>query len=234
MLGDNGFEETFGERSNSTYLSQTLPEEGALLANYFAVASGSLANQIGLLSGQGPTPETALDCPNYGDLLPGTISAEGQAEGNGCVYPAAAETLVSQLGEAKKTWRAYVEGMAAGAAAGQPTACRHPLLGTPDPGQVPLPGDAYETWRNPFVYFHSIVDSPACEEDDVDLERLRPTWRRRRRRRTSPTSSPTPATRAAKPRARKGRRPAPWRPRNSSKPWCRRSSNRPPTKKGAA
>ncbi len=172
VLGDNGFEETFGERSNSTYLSQTLPEEGALLANYFAVASGSLANQIGLLSGQGPTPETALDCPNYGDLLPGTISAEGQAEGNGCVYPAAAETLVSQLGEAKKTWRAYVEGMAAGAAAGQPTACRHPLLGTPDPGQVPLPGDAYETWRNPFVYFHSIVDSPACEEDDIDLERL--------------------------------------------------------------
>ncbi len=172
MLGENGYEESFGKRSTSTYLSQTLPEEGELLSNYYAVTAGSLANQIALLSGQGPTPETALNCPTYGDLLPGTLAAEGQVEGNGCVYPAAAETLLSQLTEAKLAWRAYVEDVGNGAAAGQPAACRHPPLGSPDPSQLPLPGDAYETWRNPFVYFHAIVDSPECEENDVDLERL--------------------------------------------------------------
>ncbi|MFN8215042.1 MAG: alkaline phosphatase family protein [Solirubrobacterales bacterium] len=172
VLGDNGYEELFGERANSTYLSQTLAAEGELLTNYFAVTSGSLANQIALLSGQGPTPETALNCPTYSDLLPGTLSAEGQVEGNGCVYPAEAETLVSQLTEANKTWRAYVEDMDSGVAGGAPAACRHPALGTADLNQLPVSGDGYETWRNPFVYFHAIVDSPECEDNDVDLERL--------------------------------------------------------------
>lgn len=172
VLGENGYEESFGKLATSPYLAETLPEEGELLSNYYGVAASGLANQIALLSGQGPTPETALNCPTYTDLLPGTLSAEGQVEGNGCVYPAEAETLVSQLTEAELTWRAYVEDMDNGVAAGQPAACRHPPLGSPDPSQLPLPGDAYQTWRNPFVYFHAIVDSPECEENDVDLERL--------------------------------------------------------------
>jgi len=172
VLGDNGFEEAFGKESTAPYLAKTLPEEGELLTNYYAVASGGLANQIALISGQGPTPETALDCPTYGDLLPGTISVEGQVEGDGCVYPAKAETLVSQLVAAKKTWKAYVEGMGQGVAAGESGSCRHPQLGSPDPGRAPLSGDAYETWRNPFVYFHAIADSSECAKNDVDLEQL--------------------------------------------------------------
>jgi hypothetical protein len=172
MLGENGYEETFGETSTSKYLSEELPAQGELLSNYFAVTKGELANQIALLSGQGPTLETAADCPNYSDLAPGTESLEGQVEGNGCVYPATTKTLPGQLAEAKLKWKAYVEGIEDGAAAGQPATCRHPALGAPDPDHAATAEGAYVTWRNPFVYFHSIVDGPECAAADVGLPQL--------------------------------------------------------------
>jgi hypothetical protein len=171
VLGDHGYEEGFGASSQSTYLSQTLAGKGELLSNYYAVTQGDLANEVALLSGQGPTPATAVDCPEYKDVSPGTLSAEGQAEGDGCVYPAEVKTLPTQLVEAKKSWKAYVEDIGNGQA-GQATSCRHPALGGPDDAQAPRPGDAYETWRNPFVYFHSLVDGTDCGERDVSLDQL--------------------------------------------------------------
>lgn len=172
MLGENGFEEAFGKESSAPYLAKELASEGEVLPNYYAVSSGALANQIALLSGQGPTPETLTNCPTYAEVLPGTVSVEGQVEGAGCVYPPATETLPSQLAAAGKTWRAYVEDIGNGAPAGQPVSCRHPALGTADPSQLPSPGDAYLTWRNPFVYFRSLTDAPECAENDVGLDRL--------------------------------------------------------------
>jgi hypothetical protein len=173
VLGENGFEETFGKTSQAPYLSKTLPEEGELLPNYYAVTGGELANQIALLSGQGPTVETAANCPIYKDISPGTISpTTGQAEGAGCVYPTATPTLMSRLEDRKLTWKAYIEGIGAGAPAGQPATCRHPALGTSDPGPTLQPGDFYETWRNPFVYFHSVTDKPTCAKNDVGLDQL--------------------------------------------------------------
>jgi hypothetical protein len=179
VLGENGYEETFGATSTAPYLSKELPAQGELLPNYFAVTKGDLANQIALLSGQGPTPETAANCPSYGDVVPGTLSPEGQIEGNGCVYPAAAPTLPEQLVTAGLKWKAYVEDSGNGALAGQPATCRHPLLGAPDPSQAPVAGDAYLTWRNPFVYFHSVIDRPDCAEADVGLDRLAPDLRKK-------------------------------------------------------
>ncbi|MGE5408615.1 MAG: alkaline phosphatase family protein [Syntrophothermus sp.] len=173
MLGENGYEETFGATSTSAYLARDLPAQGELLPNYYAVAGSDLANQIALISGQGPTLETLANCPIYGDIVPGTESSTAsQVEGDGCVYPATARTLAGELVEKKLKWKAYVEDMAKGAATGQPTSCRHPALGSPDPNHVPVPGDAYETWRNPFVYFHSIIDGEECAAADVDLEQL--------------------------------------------------------------
>jgi hypothetical protein len=171
VLGDHGYEEGFGAGSQSTYLSQTLPAKGELLSNYYAVAQGDLANEVALIGGQGPTPATAVNCPEYKDVSPGTLNAEGQAEGDGCVYPAEAKTLPGQLVEDKKSWKAYIEDIGNGQA-GQPASCRHPALGSADDAQAPLPGDAYETWRNPFVYFHSLADSPDCGERDVGLGQL--------------------------------------------------------------
>jgi hypothetical protein len=172
LLGENLYEESFGASASSPYLAKTLPEQGELLPNYYAVTSGNLANQIALISGQGPTAETAANCPNYGDLVPATATAEGQVEGNGCVYPAPTKTLPDLLSGAGLKWKAYVEDIGNGTPTGQPATCRHPALGSPDPSQLPIPGDAYETWRNPFVYFHSLIDDSKCAETDVGLDRL--------------------------------------------------------------
>jgi hypothetical protein len=172
VLDGNGYEEAFGPQSPAPYLAKTLTAEGKLLTNYYAVTQGGLANEVALLSGQGPTPQTALDCPQYTPISPGTANPEGQVEGEGCIYPVETKTLPAQLSEAKLTWRAYVEDIANGAAAGQPTACRHPSLGATDPNAKPLTGDAFQTWRNPFVYFAGLTESPECAENDVGLDRL--------------------------------------------------------------
>jgi hypothetical protein len=50
--------------------------------------------------------------------------------------------------------------------------CRHPPLNQPDDTQSAEVGDQYAARHNPFVYFHSIIDSPDCAGRDVDLDRL--------------------------------------------------------------
>jgi hypothetical protein len=172
MLGENGYEETFGETSTSDYLSTELPAQAEVLSNYYAVTKGELANQIALLSGQGPTPESQADCPTFTDVVPGTESTEGQIEGDGCVYPATTKTLPGQLAEKELRWKAYVEGSEDGAAVGQPTTCRHPAPGGADPNQHSTTADSYVTSRNPFVYFHSIIDGEECAKADVGLPDL--------------------------------------------------------------
>jgi phosphatidylinositol-3-phosphatase len=152
VLGDHGFEEGFGPSSPAPYLAQTLRAKGELLSNYYAVTQGDLANEIALLSGQGPTQATASNCPSYGDVSPATVSTEEQVLGDGCVYPAATQTLPSQLATAKKTWKAYVEDAS-------------------DAAPVAECG-AYATARNPLAYFHSVLDQPGCSERDVGLTQL--------------------------------------------------------------
>jgi hypothetical protein len=170
VLGEQGYEETFGAASQSTYFSKTLPAQGELLSNYYSVAPSGLSNGIALLSGQGPTKQTAADCPEYTEMA-GTVGPMEQVEGEGCVYPPEAETLPSQLVGLKQTWKAYVEDVGSGGP-GQPVSCRHPAPGAPDPDAAPSEGDGYLTWRNPFVYFHSLTDGAECAQRDVGLESL--------------------------------------------------------------
>lgn len=177
MLDDEPYATAFGPASPAHYLTGTLERQGALLVRYYAVAHEQLANAIALVSGQGPTPQTALNCPTYEDLTPGSAGAEGQTLGHGCVYPSATQTLAGQLTAKHLTWRSYLEGMdEPGAGAGSPYgACGRPALGASDPTSAPTPpaGQAYATWRNPFVYFHSLIDSSACASDDVGLDKLK-------------------------------------------------------------
>ena len=82
VLDGHGFEESFGKASPAPYLARTAGQ-GELLSNYYSVAQSGLANEVALLSGQGPTLETAADCPNYTDIVPGTVSVVAeQVEGN--------------------------------------------------------------------------------------------------------------------------------------------------------
>jgi len=142
VLGDNGFETAFGDSSPAPYLAKTLTEKGELLSNYYAVTRGDLANEIALVSGQGPTPSTAANCPERKDVAPGTLDPiSGQAQGDGCVYPAEAQALPDLLAASQKAWKVYA-------------------------------GDPYPEWRNPFAYFHSLTDEPRCADCETGLDRL--------------------------------------------------------------
>ena len=48
------------------------------------------------------------------------------------------------------------------------------MLGGADAEQTPGPEDAYVTWRDPFVYFHSLIDNPTCTSRVVGLDQLAP------------------------------------------------------------
>ena len=174
VLSSQGFNQAFAPSSPAPYLATTLTTQGELLSNYYAVTQGELANEIALMSGQGPTKATAANCPSYTDVAPGTVGALGQVQGDGCVYPAATPTLPDQLTAAGKSWKAYVEDIGNGVASGQAATCRHPALGQPDNAHDPQAGDAYVTWRDPLVYFHSLADNPACGTNDVGLDQLAP------------------------------------------------------------
>ena len=170
MLSDQGYDQSFAAPTSDPYLATTLRKQGELLPNYYAVASGDLANEIALLSGQGPTPQTATNCPTYAALEPAVAGTGGQLLGDGCVYPAGTLTLADQLTSKGDTWKGYVEGIGNGPH-GQPKTCRHPTLGSADPGTPASLQDPYVTWLNPFVYFDSIGKT-ACGKDDVALTQL--------------------------------------------------------------
>jgi hypothetical protein len=170
-LSDQPYATVFGPASTAHYLSQTLEHQGELLVRYDAVAHEELANGIALVSGQGPTAATAANCPTYTDLAPATGGADEQVLGNGCVYPASTRTLPGELAARHLSWRAYVQGIdEPGTTA---AACAHPQPGQADPtSERGASTGPYATFRNPLVYFHAIVDSPACTSTDVGMSRL--------------------------------------------------------------
>jgi hypothetical protein len=173
VLGENSYESTYGAAAAAPYLTRVLPKKGTLIPNYYGVTGGVLANEIALLSGQGPTPETSANCPNYTAITPGMVSeAAEQVEGNGCVYGKEVKTLPTELEEKELSWRAYVEDMENGGASGQPWRCRKPTLGGPDSSPTPSPGDQYATWRNPVVFFGAVTEGEECEMHDVGFEVL--------------------------------------------------------------
>ena len=178
VLENEGYDVTFGPNSKAPYLSKTLPAQGVLLNQYYGTGHVSLDNYIAMISGQAATPETRNDCQVFQDFALTGITADGQAIGTGCVYPASVKTLPDQLNAVGKTWRAYAEDMDNDPSR-EAGACGHPALNTVDLTQsaeapsagVPL-GDQYATRHNPFVYFHSIIDSPDCATHVVNLNLL--------------------------------------------------------------
>ena len=172
MLSNEPYASVFGPSSTAPYLSGTLEHKGELLVRYDAVAHEELANELALISGQGPTMETAANCPNYTEIAGASTGPEEQVLGSGCVYPAATQTLAGELTAKHLTWRAYVQGIDEPGV--QAPACAHPTLGQADPtAEQTASTGTYATFRNPFVYFASIVDSPTCAADDVGLARLK-------------------------------------------------------------
>ena len=173
VLENKGFAETFGAESKAPYLARELTARGQLLRQYHAIGHLSLDNYIALVSGQGPNAVTQDDCLLYLDFvgLP-LLDLNGQAVGQGCVYPPIVKTIVDQLEDKGLTWRGYMEDMGNGLPVERPT-CRHPEINAQDHTQQAHVGDQYAARHNPFVYFHSIVDDQArCDDHVVPLEQL--------------------------------------------------------------
>lgn len=175
MLDDEPYATAFGPASPAKYLIGTLEKQGELLLRYYAVAHEGLADEMALLSGQGPTEATAANCLTYSEIPATSSGSDGQVLGSGCVYPSSTQTLMSQLGAKHLTWKAYIEGIDEGS--GTATACAHPMSGAADPSAIaPVAGTTapdYQTWRNPFVYFGSLIGSPACASGDLGMSALK-------------------------------------------------------------
>src|SRR3954447_17170261 len=170
VLENENADVTFGPGTKAPYLAHGLPAQGQLAPNFYAVTHLSLGNYIALVSGQGSNPVTQSDCQLYMDVTPGTLGQEGQALGQGCVYPEAVKTVADQLSAKGLSWKGYMEDM--GNTPGRPTTCRHPAIGSQDDTQQAKKGQQYAARHNPFVYFHSIIDHPSCNQNDVPLDRL--------------------------------------------------------------
>lgn len=150
MLSQTDLVALAGDTAAAPWFATRLVPQGTLLTHYDAVARGSLANGVALLSGQGPTAQTLADCPTAvgaapADVTPDVLGDDGQQVGDGCVYPFATGTVADQLTGAGLDWRAYVE----------------------DAG-----GACPATPRDPFAYFHSLLDAGACARHVAGLDGL--------------------------------------------------------------
>jgi phosphatidylinositol-3-phosphatase len=201
---------TFGAGSPAKYLNDTLVPMGELIDHYYAVGHVSLDNYIAQVSGQAPNLLTSSDCVasitslagSYQDVTPGTPDPDharypGQVDGQGCVYPASAQTIGNQLDQAypwtqSTNWREYAEDMGNDPArdGGQAdplggTDCAHPAQvngnASDDTESAQGPNatgtqvkssvtDQYTDRHNPFIYFHSVTDNTKlCDQDVVPL-----------------------------------------------------------------
>ncbi len=170
VLENQAYAQSFGAGSPARYL-KSLRQQGASVPNYYGISHFSLGNYLAMVSGQAPNPETNFDCEIYSEFVSAGTTPDGQEIGKGCVYPAQVRTLANQLDEAHLAWKAYLEDMGNDPARESAT-CGHPPLGKPDNTQAATVRDQYATRHNPFVYFHAIIDTPACDRNVVNLREL--------------------------------------------------------------
>lgn len=167
-LENQGYAQTFGDPSADPYLARALPRMGALLENYYAIGHSSAANYIAQISGQAPNVATQSDCPLWtpfpGQLVAGPYH---QVLGEGCVYPAAAQTLGNQLSATGRSWAAYLQDMGNDPARDRTVstargpACGHPATMSLDPTQHASKTDQYAARHDGFTFFSSVTANRA-------------------------------------------------------------------------
>ena len=171
VLENKSYAETFGPGSKAPYLATQLPALGKLLPNYYGIGHQSLDNYVAMISGQAPNAVTQADCQLYADVVPGAPGPSGQAVGQGCVYPTSVLTIADQLSTASRSWAGFMQDMGNDPAREAKT-CAHPALNSQDKTQSATATDSYATRHDPFVYFHSVIDGPACSTNVVPLTAL--------------------------------------------------------------
>ena len=89
ILENKSYDETFTGLNQNSYLWQTLPEQGALLTNYYGTGHFSMDNYISLVSGQSPSYGVQDDCSttanmtnnNSGIITTGTVGTTTDTDG---------------------------------------------------------------------------------------------------------------------------------------------------------
>ncbi|MBV9871176.1 MAG: hypothetical protein JO214_11185 [Frankiaceae bacterium] len=177
IIENESFASTYRKNPNH-YLGRKLQRQGTLLTNYYATGHVSLDNYVSMLSGQAPNVDTQADCRIYIDFQPrpAPLDKDGQAVGRGCVYPRNVKTVADQLRKKHISWGGYMDDMGNDLTR-EPSRCGEPAAsfgsGMPDGTQSADAGDQYAARHNPFVYFHSLIDTGACHRHVVPLTHLR-------------------------------------------------------------
>jgi phosphatidylinositol-3-phosphatase len=167
VLENEDYADAYEENKNP-WLGRKLQNRGTLLTDYYAIGHVSLDNYIAMISGQAPNPDTSSDCMRYVDFTPSpaVLDSDGQAVGRGCVYPRNVRTFANQLRANGLSWRGYMDDMGNNPDR-EPARCGRPGpssgSGTQDGTQGATAKDQYAARHNPFVYFHSVIDSGACK-----------------------------------------------------------------------
>ena len=166
-LSTPGYADAFGKRSDAPYL-RSLVRKGALLNHFESLGHGELADELAMVSGQAPNPDTGAGCTTFREY-PSSAAADskGLVAGKGCVYPDTALTLGDQVTSDGKVWGAYIDAMGK-------TTCQHPNSGASTGLALPGTESGYDVLHNPFVFFHSLLDAGDCFNDDHDLGKLSP------------------------------------------------------------
>src|SRR6202044_470678 len=89
ILENKSYDETFTGLNQNSYLWQTLPQQGALLTNYYGTGHFSMDNYIALVSGQSPSYAVQDDCStsanmtndNSGIITTGTVGTATDTDG---------------------------------------------------------------------------------------------------------------------------------------------------------
>ena len=68
ILENKSYDETFSGLNQNSYLWQTLPQQGALLTNYYGTGHFSMDNYISLVSGQSPSYAVQDDCSTTANM----------------------------------------------------------------------------------------------------------------------------------------------------------------------
>ncbi len=176
VLENESYAATY-ETNKNPYLGTTLRKQGTLLSKYYGIGHVSNDNYIAMLSGQAPNPSSQSDCQQYVDFAPSPapFAPSGQAVGAGCVFPPNVPTLANQMEQARLSWHGYLQSMGNDLNR-EPDRCGEPTAsfgtGMPDGTQKATANDQYAARHNPFVYFHSLIDSGSCERNVVPLGHL--------------------------------------------------------------
>ena len=129
-LSTTSYAAAFGTQSAAPYL-RSLEARGTLLSGFESFGASELADNLALVSGQGPNPDTAAGCTTYAEFRQGVdANAKGLVPGSGCVYPETALTIGDQVSASGHVWKAYIADM------GKQT-CAHPNSNAPADAALP-------------------------------------------------------------------------------------------------